>query len=170
MLNITQNLALQSLPAGVGNNLGPDFAGVTVKDTHDRHFVRPPRDIAVGSKDVPNALHFLSAILVHVLHLAANKCLVYLNLAAVVAAQFSRRLMLHGLADAMHHEPCSFLGHADAAGNLVAGHAILAVGQHPCSHHPLVEDDRAVLEDRSNLEAELPLAAVALPDPARLHK
>jgi hypothetical protein len=43
---------------------------------------------------------------------------------------------------------------------------VLAVGDQPHGDEPLVERDRGVLEDRPDLDAELLLAGLALPEAA----
>lgn len=66
--------------------------------------------------------------------------------------------------------PCTLLSNADVTGKLVARHPILAVGNHPNCHHPLIQTERGVLENCPHLEAELLLAAVALPNLPSLDK
>ena|SRR5271168_3103508 len=67
-------------------------------------------------------------------------------------------------------EPRRLLSNADVPGNLIAADAVLAGCYHPRGHHPFVESTRGVLHNCANLEAELPLAPIALPDAPFLHK
>jgi hypothetical protein len=52
--------------------------------------------------------------------------------------------------------------------NLVAADSVLAVGDHPHSHQPLIEADRRVFKDCSDLDGELAfgMPSLALPYPA----
>jgi hypothetical protein len=100
---------------------------------------------------------------VHVLFLAADVRLVNLHRVFGVAAEFSLP-GLHHLPDAVQHEPSRLLSDPNCLGHLVGADPVLAIGQHPEGHHPLVETDRGILENRPNLEGELLLAGVAVPD------
>ena len=68
----------------------------------------------------------------------------------------------------MEHEPSGFLSDTQGAVNLIARHAVLAVGDHPHSHEPAFEGNGAVLEDGADLDGELAflVPGLALPDPA----
>jgi hypothetical protein len=61
---------------------------------------------------------------VHVASFATDESFIDLDLRAF-AASFLEGSALHGQADAMHHEPCGFLGNAKSAVNLIAADAIL---------------------------------------------
>jgi len=74
------------------------------------------------------------------------------------------------LADAMQHEPCGVLADADSLAEFVATDSILAVRQHPESHHPLVESKRRIFHDSSHLDSELLFADVAEPQAASLNE
>ena len=65
------------------------------------------------------------------------------------AANGAQRTILHGLADAMRHEPRGLVGHAQRAMDLVRADAFLGRAQQECvaSHH-LVERDLRCLETR----------------------
>src|ERR1039458_3500180 len=105
MLNIAQNLALQSLPAGVGYNLGTDFAGLTVEHPQDGSLASVVSSGLVTRILRPLTLNSKTATTMHVLRLRAYERLVRLNLAAVIAAQLRGLVGLHRLADAVQHEP-----------------------------------------------------------------
>src|SRR4051812_20413575 len=101
---------------------------------------------------------------VHVLEQAADKTLVSLH----DAREFlTERLRFDGRTNPVQHEPCGLLSHTDVPVNLVRGHAVLAIGQHPNCHVPLAEADRRILKDRADADGELLLAALAAPHLAR---
>src|ERR1019366_9200825 len=52
----------------------------------------------------------------------------------------------HGSTNAMQHEPCALLGHAQSTVNLIARHAILAAHHEPKSGKPLLQWDGRVLK------------------------
>ena len=153
--NVLQNLVLQGLALRVGNNHRSDFAGVARPHPHHDSFL-----VAVLVSD--------AAFLVHVAGLATDVRLVNLYGVFGVAAQLLKGLVLHRLTDTVKHEPCRLLCDADGAGKLVAGNPILAIGQHPDGHHPLVQSESRILEDGSHFQTELLLASVALPYAAGL--
>ena len=76
--------------------------------------------------------------------------------------------VLERFADAVQHEPCAFLGDAQGAVQLPRTDSILTIGEHPDSGHPFVESKGGVFEDRSYLDGELFLAALAKPQQAGL--
>lgn len=108
----------------------------------------------------------LALINVHVPSLATDEGFVHFDF----SADFAERLILQGEPDAMKHEPCRLLSDTESAGHFVGANPVLAVGQHPSCGQPLVQADRRILEDGSNLDGELPLGmmARALPDAAGL--
>lgn len=67
----------------------------------------------------------------------------------------------------MKHEPSGFLSDANSAVKLVRANAVLAVGEHPDRHKPVLERQGRVLENRPDANRELLLAAFALPQLAR---
>lgn len=70
----------------------------------------------------------------------------------------------------MIHEPRRFLRDVQVTRDLIAAHAVFAVGDEPDRSEPLVQTDRRVLEYRAYLSAELLLGVfgLALPDAPRL--
>src|SRR5439155_2093351 len=78
-------------------------------------------------------------------------------------------LVLDGEPQPMQHEPRGLLRHVDVAGDFVAADAVLAVDEHPQRRQPLVQADRAVLENRPDLHGELLFAAPAFPQRASAH-
>ena len=107
--------------------------------------------------------HSFLAVFVHIASLAADEGLVSFNFAGQLAAAV---LILHSESDALKHEPCGLLSHADGAVEFVAADSVLAVGKMPHSEQPLVQADRGVLEDGPDFDAELGLGmpSLALPE------
>jgi len=109
------------------------------------------------------------ARLVHVTRLTADECFINFNFAVRAATQFaSEEIILDSKPKALQHKPCRLLRNAKSAVNLHAGHAVLAVNQHPKSGHPFVESKGRILENRSQFQGELFLAFVAEPYSPRL--
>lgn len=71
---------------------------------------------------------------------------------------------LHRIANPVQHEPRRLLSDTERPSKFVGRDAVLAVGDEPNSRKPLVEPERGILEDSSDLERELLLAALALPN------
>ena len=87
----------------------------------------------------------------HVARLATDESFVGFDFAAQLAAV----LALQGQAEARQHEPRGLLSHAERTGQFVRTNAVLAVGEQPEGRKPLLETERGILEDGSNLEGEL---------------
>jgi hypothetical protein len=83
-----------------------------------------------------------------------------------VTADLREGFVLYGEAQPVEHEPAGFLGDAKVARQFVAADAVLTVDEHPQRWEPLVEADRRILEQTTDLDRELFLAASALPDHA----
>ncbi len=154
-LNMLLHLGLQRMLLAVRYNRGDDLAAA-LEDAHHGDLVLGP-----GASDTTGFLRN-----VHVASLAADESLVRLDL----ASELDGGILMHDLTDAMQYEPSRLLGNSDAAVHLVARDAVLASTDHPNSHHPLIEAKGRILENGSDLEAELLLAPVAHPDTARLDK
>ena len=58
--------------------------------------------------------------------------------------------------DSVQHKPRSFLADSERSVNLPRRDAVLGVGDEPHCRKPLVETERRVLKDGSNLDGELP--------------
>lgn len=78
-------------------------------------------------------------------------------------------VVLHGLTDAVQHEPSGLLGDAEGACEFVRGRSVLRVGEQPQGRKPLAERDGAMLEDRVRLGREVPATVLAAPNAARLN-
>ena len=103
---------------------------------------------------------------VHVLGLAADVGLIDFDF----PVHDREVIVAHGLADAVEHEPCGLLGHAERTGQLVGRDAVLGVAEHPDGGQPLGQLDRGALEDGTNLDRELVTAEAALPPLPGLHE
>ena len=138
---------------GVGDDLRAN-ATAALEDARDGGLVRATR-----ARDLPG-----TNALMHVASAATDERLVDLDL----SAESIERAHLHGQPNPMEHEPSGLLGDPERSPQLVRGDPVLRVGRKPHGRQPLVEAQRRVLEDRPDLDAELFLTALALPDPARL--
>lgn len=115
----------------------------------------------LGDSSVAN---LRSAALVHVTGLRADVGFV----GFADAAEFIEIAVLHRQPEAVQHEPRGFLSHAKGAVKLAGANAVLRVDDQPSGGQPFGEAKGRILEDRPDLGAELLLAALAVPDPARL--
>jgi hypothetical protein len=102
----------------------------------------------------------------HIASFAANECLIDLNF----TAKCTGHILMHGLANAVHHKPRRFLGNADGPGYLAGANSVLAIADHPERTHPFIESKRTIFKYRPNLQRELLLASRAKPDAASLDK
>lgn len=151
--NVLLDLRLKCGFLAVRDDRSANFTAA-LKDTHDSGFV-----LGSGTSDAANPLGQ-----VHVASLAADECLIRFDL----TREHSGGVVMHSHTDAMEHEPSGLLGDAECTSHLSRANSVLAIADDPESTHPLIESERGILEDRSNLEAELFLAARAKPDLASL--
>ena len=143
------DFSLQCRLAAIRNHGRANLA-TTLQDAHDSRLVLRAR-----ACDAPRPL-----VDVHVAGLAPDESFVSLDF----ARELDGRVVMHDGTNAVEHEPCRLLRHTDGAMEFVAGNTVLAVANHPDRHHPLIQPERAVLEDSSDFEAELLIAPVAHPD------
>lgn len=147
---------LEVAPLGVGDNTGFDYAvptfALALQEPHNHGLT----DTATGFDGSP------PFIPVHVAGLTANEGLVNLHL----AFELLEGPRLHGESDPVEHEPRCLLGHTDRAGQFVGTDPVLGVDQEPQRGEPLAQTDRAILEDRAELDGELFFTGFALPDTA----
>lgn len=153
--NVLQNLVLEGFTLRIRDDHSANLAGVPRPHAHHNRFL-----VAVLVSD--------ATLGVHVPCTATDVGFVYLYLILRRAADLRKGLVLHRLANAVEHVPCTLLSDTDVAGKFVAGYPVLAVRNHPNCHHPFIQTQRGVLEDRAHLQAELLLAPIALPDTASL--
>ncbi len=163
--NVLADLGVKDGLRGGVDDSGADLAalvlGAALQDAHDDRLAGAARALDL----------LLALVRVHVLRQPADVGLVGLDLAVDLhALRLEQRAGLHGEADAVEHEPRRLLRDPDGAVDLVGGHAVLAVGDHPDRDEPLVQAERAVLEDRPDLGGELAAGVdrLALPHPAGL--
>jgi hypothetical protein len=83
--------------------------------------------------------------------------------------EHGERVVLHGFADAVQHEPGGLLRHRERARDLIGRDAVTGAGDQPNGGKPLVKANRRVLKDRADLGGELPLAFAAVPAPGLRH-
>ena len=98
---------------------------------------------------------------VHIARLAADESFVGFDMAGELVSGGHAE----SAANAVIHEPCGLLSHADGPGDLVAADAVLAVHYLPHGEQPFVQAERRILKDGSGLESELAqrVFAAALP-------
>ena len=149
-LDVLADLLLKFLLAAVVHYEGSHVAAAFHHAHHDGLV------LATSSGDDTLALR-----LVHVAGLATDEGLVHFDFTGQLAAM----LALLRESDAMQHEPCGLLGHAEGFRNFATADAVLAVEDHPHCGKPFVQTERRILEDGSNLYGKLPsgMAVAALP-------
>ena len=123
-----------------------------------------------------NALHggFLQSrmsdacalIFVHVARLCADVGFVCFN----SARELPDKSVLHRQSNSVKHEPSGLLCDTESARKLARANAVLGINDHPSSGQPLFQSQRTIFKDRSNFDAKLFFAALAVPNPARLHE
>lgn len=141
--NVLADFGAERMAAHVGDDLSPHGAmpigSVTLQQAHNS-------DLAHAASSDVLALGFVLET-----SLSADVGLIDFDVARELVASGG----LHDQADALEHEPGRFLSHADRTCNLIGTNAVLGVGKQPDRRQPLVESDRRVLEDRSDLDREL---------------
>lgn len=143
-LDVFTDLALQFSLLTSLNLKRSDFA-FALDNSHNGSFVFWP-----ASGD------FLAAFVdVHVPRFPADERLINLDLSAS-ATELTGILGLHRKANSMEHEPSGFLCDTESAVNFPRANTILAVGNHPDRGKPLVQTERAILKNGSDLDGELP--------------
>jgi hypothetical protein len=72
----------------------------------------------------------------------------------------------------MEHKPCGLLSDTYIASDFIAADSVLAIANQPSSGKPLIQPERTILKDSSDLHTELTLrmASLALPYAARRNK
>jgi len=146
--DVLLHFGLESGLLSVGNHGSADLAA-TLKNAHDGNLI-----FGAGASDAAGLLRKM-----HIAGLTADERLIRFNF----ARELDRRVLVHGGANAVEHMPRGFLGDADGAGEFARANTVLAVSEKPVSAHPLIETESGVLKDRSDLQAELLFAPIALP-------
>ncbi len=142
-LDVANDVSLKRFGFSVSDDEHADLRafGITFQDALDSRF-------AVCS--APFDLLFPHN-LVHVLGLAADEGFVALDFAIHLA----ERTRLHCFADAVQHEPRRLLRNVQSPSQFVTADAVLVVGNRPDSDEPLIQSERTILKNGSDLEAKL---------------
>src|SRR6266852_3215078 len=140
-------LVLQYSFATARNHAGTNLSA-TLQDSHDGGLI-------LGSRSCDATLAFAY---VHIPSFAADESLVHFDFAAEFGA---KEFILHCKANPLQHEPCRLLRNAHVTRNLVTADTVFAVRKHPRCREPLVQRDRRILVDRSDLDGELALGVMA---------
>ena len=155
-LHVVSYQPLELFLSTLGHDLGTNLAA-PFKDACDNGLVHRTAPV-----------DFLAALLsVHVPGLAPDERLIGLDFPRQLAA-LAR--VLQRKTNPVEHEPRRLLSDPNVAGDLVARHTVLAIGDQPNGSQPLPQGDRRVLEGRSDLDGELLTALAALPDPPCLQE
>jgi len=152
------NVLLEFLLSAIVHNHRTDVSAAFQHAHHDSLV------LAAGAGNFPRA-----SGLVHIARLATHEGLVNLNFVAELSAS---EIVLHGQPEALKHEPCGLLRYSQRSVKFPRANAVLAICDHPHGHKPLVQANRRILKDRSDLDGKLRLrmASLALPQPARLQE
>src|ERR1039458_4395171 len=153
---LLKNLVLQGLSFHLRNHFRSNLAGITIKHSHDRSLA--DEHIAAPL----NLVQFGFTIFVHLVGVGADKSFVAFYRSASTA-ELGDGVVFQDFTHAMQHEPRRLLRDLKSSRHLRAADSILAVDYHPEGRHPLVHAERRVLEDGSDLNAELLLASLAPP-------
>lgn len=142
--HVAADRAAENLIFGRWDDVEPHLATAFQQALHD------------GLADGPTAFDLGFPLgLVHVPGATADESFVDFNLPFELAEAAS----FHGEPNAVQHEPRGRLANAQSARKLQAADAVLGVSDAPDCDEPLLERQRAILENRSDLDAEL-LAAI----------
>lgn len=143
-LDILAHVMDQSVVVHIGNTPSANFP-TALKQALNDGFAH-----SATASDLPFALAS-----VHVPRLPADEGFIYFHF----ASQFSKCASFHRKPDAVEHEPRRFLSYLQRSGKLATADPVLRVSDAPNGDEPLVQPERAVLEDRADLHAKL-LAAI----------
>jgi hypothetical protein len=124
----------------VGNNLGPNLAAALQNAVNDC------LASAAGPLD-----GLLATAKVYVLCLSANKCLIRFH----PTAELFKRSDVHRMTNPVEHVPSAFLGNLERPRQFATADTILGIGNGPYRDKPLVETERAILENRANFDRKL---------------
>lgn len=163
VLHIVQDGILQRLTFDVRNDRSTNLAQRAIQSAmHDSLSTVIAAELVVSQ--LPS--------LVHVLDASANERFVRLYFVSRAAdlGSAAELLTLYGFADALEHEPSRSLSYSERAPEFMTADSVAGVRQKPERHHPFIETERGILEDRLYFDSELLLAAVAKPEFAGLDK
>lgn len=154
--DVRAHFRLQCVALAIGDMLHADLASLAIKQTHDQFFPR-----AASASDL---LRFF--VLVHEARESTDESLVGFNRPA--STEFRERTALHRKPNAMEHEPCGFLTDFQISREFARTDSVLAIADQPDSGQPLSQRQRRVLEDGSDLNAELTAVMLLAALPAAL--
>src|SRR3990172_5474643 len=137
-----------SLPAGIGDYLGFNFATTPLQESHNDNLANTTTTFDDS----------LSLCLVHIASLATYVCLIRFYSARQLAIIFAS----HRQADSVKHKPSSLLSDAEISGDFIGTNAVLGISNHPDSGKPFIQTNRAILEDCAYLDRELTLGMLNL--------
>jgi hypothetical protein len=109
-----------------------------------------------------SASHRNPLVFVHVLGFSTDVCLVNFDR----ARHLCERLRKHCFTNAVEHEPRRLLRDKKRPSQFVTRNTVLAIGDQPHGGEPLVETDRGILKDGTDLDRELLFATLAPPNTA----
>lgn len=147
-------------------NMGFQFRPLAASDNHRPH---PALAASVTLRDSEHRRLAFGRPVLHLLEAKARRHRRLLATAdegfvrfhnAVKHTGFGRS---HGFTNAMQHEPRGLLRHAEGAPQLMRGRSVLRVGEKPNGGKPLGEREWGRLENRVDLDRELPLTILAAP-------
>ncbi len=139
--NICAHFLLECAALAIRDMLHAHLASLTIQQAHYQFLAR-----STGARDLG------LLVLVHVARESADESFVGFNLAFQLVPEGTG---LHRKPDALEHEPSGLLRDAQIARDFVARNAVLAIRQQPDDGQPFVESDGRILEDGSDLGAEL---------------
>ena len=97
----------------------------------------------------------------HVARSAADESFIRFN----SAREFLNRALLHRQANPMQHEPSGLLRNANRTAQLVRTDSVFRIGNQPKGGQPLIQRDRRILQNGSDLDGKLLLFVLRLAFP-----
>jgi hypothetical protein len=156
-LDVLSHFRLKSVFLSIPNNGGSHFP-TALQNPHHDCFVFP-----ASSSDTTLALGN-----VHIASFSADERLIDLDF----STELCERTILQSEPDTVKHEPCSLLCDLQISCDFIGTDSVFAIGNQPDGGKPLVQTERRILEDGSDLDRELSfrMFALALPQSAAWQK
>src|SRR5580658_2658938 len=159
-LNLIQNRSLQSLAFYIRDHGCTHLTLIAIKHSMHSSFSEMFESLRVNGLAALGEQCCL-APLVHIAKRSADKGFIGFYFAAILAEVGSaERFVLHGQPNPVQHEPSRLLSNLHASSDLIAADSVLAIGNHPSCHHPLVERDCGILHHGSDLDGEFAFGMV----------
>jgi hypothetical protein len=155
--HMLSEFGLKRLLLGSRNDLHSNSAiafAAAFQNAHHGGFV-----FATGPSDLAGA-----NVLVHVARFSADEGFLCLDL----TGQFVAVLFLMREPNPVKHKPRGFLADSQCSMDLPGRDAVLGIGDKPHCRQPLIQADRGVLKDGSDLDGKLPLWMMGTALPAEL--